>query len=137
MKKLLFVILTATAIISVASCSGNNKSSEKKATTEQTDPKGNDQATPAATPVATPEPAAEPVAPALTAEEYAVDMFQQMYAAGEADDLATFTKLAKEFDAWWKTLSDEDLEKAQEAIFAWDEEKADMVLEAANHVLGY
>lgn len=133
MKKLLFAILTATAIISVASCGGNGKSSDKKATTEQTTPQGNDQA-----PTVTAEPTA-PVeaAPAQTVEEYAVAMFQQMYAVGEADDLATFTKLAKEFDAWINTLSDYDRQKAQNAVYAWDEEKADMVIDAANHVLGY
>ena len=128
MNKLLFAILTATAIISVASCGGNGKSSDKKATTEQTTPQGNDQA---------PDVTAEPTAPAQTVEEYAVAMFQQMYAVGEADDLATFTKLAQEFDAWINTLSDYDRQKAQNAVYAWDEEKADMVIDAANHVLGY
>ena len=65
----------------------------------------------------------------------AVEMFQQMYQAGENDDLATFKKLAKKFDTWFNGLSEEDQEKAENAVMAWDEEKAEMVIDAANEVL--
>ena len=68
-------------------------------------------------------------------ETKAVKMFKEMYAAGEADDLEKFTKLAEEFDEWLKGLSESDQEKVEKAVMDWDEEKAEQVIEAANEIL--
>ena len=119
MKKLLFAILAAAAIVSFASCGGSNSSSDKKdkGDTVQTDNKSSNEQK------------------GVTVEEQAVEMFKKMYDAGENDDLKKFTKLAKEFDKWFKKLSTEDQEKVNEAVFDWDEEKAEMIVDAANDIL--
>lgn len=92
MKKLFFALITATALLSFASC-GNS------------------------------------------VEDKSVSMFQQMYDAGEANDLETFTKLVKEYDSWLQGLSEEDKKKAAEAVYAWDKDKAEQVEKAAMQVL--
>ena len=114
MKKLFFALVTAFALISFASCGGNSSKGSKdagdgKPTTEE----GTE----------------------LSNEEYAVEMFKKMYAAGEADDLEKFTKLAKEFDAWLNDLSVSEQKKVEKAVMAWDEEKAEQVIDAANEIL--
>ena len=68
-------------------------------------------------------------------ETKAVKMFKEMYAAGEAEDLEKFTKLAEEFDEWQKDLSESDQKKAYKAVMAWDEEKAEQVIDAVNNLL--
>ena len=70
-----------------------------------------------------------------TVEESAVEKFEQMYQAGENRDLEKFTKLAKDFDAWLKTLSEEDANKAHDAVMTWDKDKAKKVMKAARKVL--
>jgi hypothetical protein len=70
-----------------------------------------------------------------SAETKAVNMFKEMYAAGEADDLEKFTKLAEEFDAWFKNLPESEQEKVHKAVMDWDEEKAEQVIDAANEIL--
>ena len=107
MKKLLFAILAAAAIVSFASCGGSNSSSNKSSNEQKVE----------------------------SVEEQAVEMFKKMYDAGENDDLKKFTKLAKEFDKWFNNLSTEDQEKVNEAVFDWDEEKAEMIIDAANDIL--
>ena len=64
-----------------------------------------------------------------------VDSGDKMYAAGEAEDLEKFTKLAEEFDEWQKDLSESDQKKAYKAVMAWDEEKAEQVIDAVNNLL--
>ena len=62
-------------------------------------------------------------------------MLQQMYDAGEANDLETFTKLVKEYNSWLQGLSEEDKKKAAEAVYAWDKDKAEQVEKAAMQLL--
>ena len=114
MKKLFFALVTAFALVSFASYGGNSSMGSKdagegKPTTEE----GTE----------------------LSVEEYAVEMFKKMYAAGEADDLEKFTELAEEFEEWLNGLSESDQQKAFEAVIDWDEEKAEMVIAAANEIL--
>ena len=70
-------------------------------------------------------------------EKKAVEMFKQMYQAGENNDLEEFTELAEEFDEWLNGLSEKDQKAAEKAVMDWDEEKAEQVIDAANVVLGY
>ena len=74
------------------------------------------------------------VAACTSVGDEAVEKYQEMYKAVENKDKAKFINLAKEFDSWYKGLSEDEKKEAEKAVMAWDKEKVEKVEMAADEV---